>query len=458
MIAQRPSRRAASLANNSAPAPTKQRREEAGAEVFNHASISAVNDSAFSQRFVRPRYDSYCFANLPATITWLLTGQGQSALPLDVFGNLPTRYERVIFLFADAFGWRFFERYAQQSSILKTMATDGVVSKLTAQFPSTTAAHVTAIHTGLNVGESGVYEWFYYEPLVDTIISPLRFSYGRDGTTPDTLRSAPVPPTALLPQQTIYQALLAEGIASHVFQPQPYANSTYTGIVSRGATVHAYTSLQAAFSSLAELVTAQEAGPTYYFLYFDRIDGWGHLAGPNSPRFDETVADFLTTLDQCLYQPARGKAGRTLLMLTADHGQVDVDPRTTFYLNLQMPELTRAFKTNAQGEPLVPAGSARDMFLYVQEAQLAETLAILRQRLAGKAEVYPVQELLGQGFFGAQAPSPALLGRLGNVVILPYQGETVWWLEAGVYDMPFFGHHGGLTPQEMEIPLLLLPL
>ncbi|HEY7349482.1 MAG TPA: alkaline phosphatase family protein [Ktedonobacterales bacterium] len=426
--------------------------------MFNHASISAVNGSTFSERFVKPLYDSYCFSNLPAAIARLLTGQGPSPLPPDVFGDLPTRYDTVIFLFADAFGWRFFERYADQYSILKTMITDGVVSKLTSQFPSTTSAHMTTIHTGLNVGQSGVYEWYYYEPLVDTIISPLRFAYGSDRNTPDTLRRSAVPPPAFFPEQTLYQSLQAQGVASHVFQWHHYAHSTYSEIVGRGAALHAYTSLQEAFSSLAELVTARVAGPTYYFLYFDRIDSIGHAAGPTSKRFDETVESYLTALDQCLYQRVRGKAGKALLILTADHGQVDVDPLATCYLNLQIPELARAFRTNAQGAPIVPAGSPRDMFLYIQEEQLAESLALLQQRLAGKAEVYPVQELLAQGFFGPQAPSPALSGRLGNVVILPYAGETVWWLEPGVYDMTFFGHHGGLTPHEMEIPLLLLPL
>jgi hypothetical protein len=428
--------------------------ERGSAAVFNEASISVVNDSTFSQQFVKPRYDSYCFSNLPATIAWLLTGQGQPALPPDVFGDLPTRYDT-----ADAFGWRFFERYAEQYSILKTMVADGVISKLTSQFPSTTAAHVTTIHTGLNVGQSGIYEWHYYEPLIDDIITPLRFSYGRDRNTPDTLKQTGISPAALFPQQTLYHALQAQGVAAHVFQWHQYAHAIYSESIAQGATLHAYTSLQEGFASLAELVTTQQdAGPAYYFLYFDRIDSMGHFAGPNSARFDETVAGYFTALDQFLYQRVRGKAGKSLLILTADHGQVDVDPQRTFYLNQQMPELARAFKTNAQGVPLVPAGSARDMFLYIQEDYLAESLAALQERLAGKAKVYPTRELLAQGFFGPQEPSPALLGRLGNVVILPYPGETVWWFEAGAYDMTFFGHHGGLTPHEMEIPLLLLPL
>ncbi len=426
--------------------------------MFNQTSISAVHASTFSERFVKPLYDSYCFANLPGTIQWLLSGQGQPTLPRDVLGDLPTRYDAVIFLFVDAFGWRFFERYAGQYPILQTFAAEGVVSKLTSQFPSTTAAHVTSIHTGLNVGQSGIYEWHYYEPLVDDMISPLRFSYARDRMTPETLQRAGIPAASFFPQQTFYQALQARGISAHVFQAQSYAHSSYSEVGSRGAAIHGFATLPEAFASLAELLTTPNAGPAYYFLYFDRIDSRGHFSGPNSQRFHDEVKNFLTALDEGFYQQVRGKAGKALLMLTADHGQCDVDPQTTFYLNVQMPDLARAFKTNAQGTPLVPGGSARDMFLYIQEEQVDETIAALRQRLQDKAEVYAVEDLLSQGFFGSQPPAPELLPRLGNVVILPYAGETVWWLEAGVYDMNFFGHHGGLTPHEMEIPLLLLPL
>jgi hypothetical protein len=145
-------------------------------------------------------------------------------------------------------------------------------------------------------------------------------------------------------------------------------------------------------------------------------------------------------------------------MMTADHGQIEVDPQTTYYLNIQIPDIGRYLKTNQQGQLLVPAGSARDMFLYVKEEYLVEAVAFLREQLAGKAEIYPTQELVAQHFFGQQAPSSAFLNRLGNVVILPYKNETVWWYQEGVFGMHFQGHHGGLTREEMEIALLVLPL
>ena len=145
-------------------------------------------------------------------------------------------------------------------------------------------------------------------------------------------------------------------------------------------------------------------------------------------------------------------------MITADHGQTEVNPNTTIYLNREFPRIEQYMQTNAKGNLLVPAGSARDMFLHIQEERKDDAVALLQKSLMGKAAVYTTQELLAQGFFGTQEPSSTFLKRVGNVVILPYEHETVWWYEEGKFTMNFFGHHGGLTPAEMEIPLLLLPL
>jgi hypothetical protein len=429
--------------------------------MLNSASLSAVNAAKFSQRFVRPRYDSYCFSNLPATIDFLLTGHKSQMLPLDVLGNLPTKYDTVIFFFIDAFGWRFFERYVEKYAFLKTVSSQGVVSKLTSQFPSTTAAHVTCMHTGLNVGQSGVYEWNYYEPLVDDIISPLLFSYARDKTRRDTIKHASICPTQFFPQQTFYQTLQSRGVTSHILQSQSYTPSTYSDIVFRGARVHPYKTLHDALATLTNLLVNKpttQTAPVYYFLYFDRIDATCHNHGPLSRQFEDEVDRFLTTLDQAFYKSVRGKTGKTLFMMTADHGQVEVDPRNTYYLNRQVPGITRCLKMNKRRQLLIPAGSARDMFLHVKEEAVDTLVLELQRRLAGRAEVYRTSELLAQNFFGLQPPSHLLLDRVGNVVILPYKHETVWWYEDGKFSMHFYGHHGGLTPEEMEVPLLLLAL
>ena len=425
--------------------------------MLNTTSLHAVNNSGFSERFVKPLYDSYCFSNIPQTITFLLTGEGQSSLPLDVFGNLPTRYDKVIMFFVDAFGWRFFERYAEKYEFLTTMLTSGVVSKMTSQFPSTTAAHATCIHTGLNVGQSGVYEWQYYEPLVDDIIMPLPFSYAWENTR-DSLKQSAIPAEAFFPQQNLYQRLKARGVVSYIFQHQAYTPSTYSDVVFHGAQIVPYHNLADALTRLSNTVLAHKAPPYYYFVYYDRIDTFCHLYGPHSAQFEKETETFFTAIHELFYKKVHGKVKDTLFLMIADHGQVEVNPKTTIYLNQQFPGIKQYLQTNAQGKPLVPAGSARDMFLHVRNEDIDEAIVYLQHSLAGHAEIYKTADLVAQDFFGTGEPSPVFLQRVGNVVILPYAHETVWWYEAGKFNMRFLGHHGGLTPQEMEIPLMALML
>lgn len=426
--------------------------------MLNATSLNAVNGSRFSHGLVQPLYQSYCFSNLPATIQYLLTGSGQSALPPDVFGDLPTRYNKVVLLFVDAFGWRFFGQYAEKFPLLKTCLQHGAVSKLTAQFPSTTLAHVTCINTGLNVAQSGMYEWNYYEPLVDAMITPLRFSYAGD-LRPDTLKDCGVPPEAFYPGRTFHQALQSLGVQSHVFLPAAYSHSTFSTLIFRGATsLYSFHSLEHALDQLTLHLTAKEESPAYYLLYYNKIDATCHFAGPGSPDLAQEIDYFFSTLQQRLYQKLRSLTGDTLLMLTADHGQIEVSPHTTFYLNREIPGIERYLHTNRAGAFLVPAGSARDFFLHVKEEQLDEAIDLLQRSLAGRAQVYRTRELIARNLFGSPSPSDAFLARVGNVVILPNAHETVWWFEHGRFTMPFQGHHGSLSPEEMEIPLLLLPL
>ena len=90
--------------------------------------------------FVRPRFDDGGFVGIPNRIKEAFAT-----------GN----YDAVVLFLVDAFGWRFFERF-QEAAFIKRIAKHGKIEKLISQFPSTTAAHLTTIHTGWNVGQSGV--------------------------------------------------------------------------------------------------------------------------------------------------------------------------------------------------------------------------------------------------------------------------------------------------------------
>ena len=85
----------------------------------------------------------------------LLTGESWNfSLPISCFGGSKETYDQVILLFLDGFGWKLFERHLEHPFLRRFME-KGVVSKITSQFPSTTSAQVTTIHTGQEVGQTG---------------------------------------------------------------------------------------------------------------------------------------------------------------------------------------------------------------------------------------------------------------------------------------------------------------
>jgi Type I phosphodiesterase / nucleotide pyrophosphatase len=423
--------------------------------MINQESLTAVASARFSTQFMRPLYTGYGFAQIPQTIRYCLTDSDQKGVPFGTRDDLYQKYDAVVLLFVDAFGWRFFEQYHQRSPFLRRAVEQGLVSKLTSQFPSTTAAHVTTMHTGLPVGESGVYEWYYYEPLLDRMIAPLLFSFAGDPNR-DTLTSTGVAARAIYPAQTLYQELQSHGVDAIVFQHIGYAHSPYSKVVTNGARMVPYRTLPEALVNLGQLIERQKRR-SYYFLYVDSIDTICHRYGPDAPHTAAEIEAFLAIMELIFHKNLAGTPQRTLLLLTADHGQIAINPATTIYLNQRFPEILPYFMTNRAGQPLAPAGSSRDMFLHIKDADLDQAQAFLQQALAGRAEIYRVQQLIDQGFFGTTSPSAAFMSRVGNLVILPYAHETVWWYEAGRFEQKFYGSHGGLSPAEMETLLLALP-
>jgi len=387
--------------------------------------------------FIKPRYDTGGFTSLPQRITEALSAN---------------QYNAVVLFLIDAFGWRFFEKF-QETPFFQQIARPGTVTKLTSQFPSTTAAHITSIHTGMPVGEHGIFEWNYYDPVLDTVIAPLLYSFA--GTSQrDTLKPTGAKPASLYPSTNFYRLLKQQGVAATIFQHREYTPSTYSNVIFKGAKAIGYRTLPEALVNLADKLS-QAKPPAYYFFYFDRIDAICHEYGPESAQTTAEILVFLMTMKHIFLKALAGNHKKILFLLTADHGQVEVDPQTTIYLNREpaFSGMEEFLKTNRNGELIVPAGSARDFFLYIKPEALDEAQAFLASRLDGRAEVRKVSELVQAGYFGPVI-SPQFRARAGDLVILPYRGESVWWFEKDKFEQKFRGHHGGLTKQEMEIPLI----
>lgn len=412
----------------------------------------------FAAPIVRPQYQANCFANLPQFVLATLLGQSSSPLAPIGLDRLPQRPRQVVFMFLDAFGWSFFERYRERSTFLRRIDQAGSVTKLTSQFPSTTSAHVTTLLSALPVGQHGVFEWNYYEPQLDAVITPLLFSFAGD-KAPGTLAKVGARPEDILPSESLGQRLKAGGVTTYAFLHQSYAGSPYNALVNRNDRLIPYKTLPEALTNL-RLRLENQQGSAFYFLYFDAIDSICHDYGPDSPQVEAEIEACLATLTRWLERGLRTSGGDTLLLVTADHGQTAVDPATAIYLN-HLPDFARLeplLRRNGQGQLLVPAGSPRDMFLYVRDGCVDEAHDLLSRWLAGRADVVRVADLIEQGYFGPAPVADTFRARAGDLVILPHAGESVWWHEKDRFEQRFYGHHGGLSAEEMEIPLLLYAL
>ena len=229
---------------------------------------------------------------------------------------------------------------------------------------------------------------------------------------------------------TLYERLAAAGVPSVVMHPSSFSPSTFDRVSTVGARLAPFATLgqgMAAFSNaLAE--------PGYAYLYWDRIDAQGHHHGPDSREFDAAALEALDWLERGL----RTVPG-TLLLVTADHGQVAVDPARVDYLDDLWPPLRDRLRHR-------PAGSARDVFLHTSATH--EVVEELAARLEGRAEVHAVADLVAAGRFGTVGPR--LRERLADVCVLPGPGRMAWLRAFAGPETHFRGHHGGLHPDEVD--------
>ena len=413
--------------------------------MINERSLAAVDSARLPGGRVRPLYDSYGFARIPGTLLQLFGGRDAEALPGDVLPALGDAPPRVVAVLIDALGWAFVERFAERSPLLARLRSEGVVSKLTTQFPSTTTAHVTTLHTVQPVGEHGSYEWFVYEPSLDRLVCPLTAGFA--GEPAGGLIAAGADLGEIYPRADGFAARLARlGARCNLVQPAETVEAPFTRIMAGPGVVHGVESARAGAALAAQLAGA--SAPSLTLLYLDDFDTIAHELGPDDPRSEAVALDLLAAVEQELVAALEHTPG-ALVLLFADHGQLPTDPERCVYVNERCPQLVPLLRRGADGRPLAPAGSARDLFVHVREGALEEALGLLEQLFGDDAWVVSTAQLAADGVFGPRI-SERFSARVGDIVVLPRAGIEAWWREPGRFEQKMRGHHGGLEPAEAE--------
>jgi hypothetical protein len=373
--------------------------------------------------WVRPRYGEAALADVLPSVLAVLGVPG-SPDPLGLAAQLDG-VRRIAVLLVDGLGTYQVRAAAPYAPALAALAA-GPGRQLTAGFPSTTPVSLVSLGTGAPPGRSGVLGFSVRAP---------------DGGVLDHLAWRGDPdPAVWAPLPTCLEVAAAAGVAVTVVSRTQYVGSGLSIAANRGGTFRESVDVD----TLADgMLAALRAGPGPVLVsgYHPEVDRAGHDHGLTSDEWHAAAID----VDRLVDRLVTGLAPDAALLLTADHGQLDV-PATGRFDIAADPRLSAGVK--------LVAGDPRARYLYVTAGAEADVAAAWRDVLGPAAHVMTRTEAVAAGWFG---PVPrAHLDRIGDVVVMCTGRHVVLSRDterASVAAMIAF--HGSATAAEMLIPLMI---
>ena len=310
---------------------------------------------------------------------------------------------------------------------------------MTSVFPSTTASAVTTLLTGLAPVEHGMTGWYIWLRELESVIAPLPFTTRAGGTS---LTELGVEPDDIFIAPTVFERVRAD---CHAVQPADLVDSQYSRAHTRGAASTGFRRLGELVDCIVDIVgNARER--TYVSAYWPVLDTLSHRFGAASSRTRRHLAAINAHFERL--RAALTGSG-TLLVLTADHGFVDVRPETRLDAG-SVPGLGPMLSRPLCGEPRVA-------YCYVRDAHRAEFAQWMDDALGGAGHVVESASMVEDGWFGLADPHPRLLERVGDFALVMRDDYAIADRLAGEKPFRQIGVHGGVSRDEMQVPLVVVP-
>ncbi|WSK45680.1 alkaline phosphatase family protein [Micromonospora maris] len=374
---------------------------------------------------VTPEYGGRSLADvLPSALAVLGVPGGADLLGLaDELAGV----RRIAVLLVDGLGWHQLPIAAPYAPTLAGLtATTG--RPLTCGFPSTTPTSLVTLGTGTASGAHGVLGFTLRVPGTDRVLNHIEW-------TDDP------PPMRWQPVTTALERARAAGVAVTVVSRPEFGGSGLTVAANRGGDYRGAAGVDALAATMLAALAAG-TGPTLVSGYHPDVDRHGHLSGVDSVPWRTAVTD----LDALLARLVDGLPSDAALLVTADHGQLNVPAEHRFDLDTD-PRLTAGLQ--------VVAGEPRVRYLHVVPGATEDVRAAWSQVLGPAARVLTRDEAVATGWFG---PVPEEhLRRIGDIVVVCNDTYAVL---ASRSESPMLsrlvGFHGADTAAEMTIPLLVV--
>jgi predicted AlkP superfamily pyrophosphatase or phosphodiesterase len=323
------------------------------------------------------------------------------------------RAKSVVLLVLDGLGWDAIGEHAEAMPTLSAMS-GGPVSTVV---PSTTAAGLTSIVTGLTPAEHGILG--YRMRVGGEVLNILQWRTAAGEKGPDP---ASVQPHAGFLGHDVPQVTRAD-----------FGGTGFTGAHLRTGRLLGWRTSAVLVERCRRLV---EAGEPFVYAYYDGVDKVAHEFGLRDEYFaaelryaDRLVADLLAVLPSWC-----------ALAVTADHGQVHVGPEGMRDLDA------------VAGHVAAYAGEGRFRTLFARPGSTRRLAELAQDAYGEEAWVLTREQVWESGWLGPRA-SATVQGRLGDVIIAA-RAPVAYVAPDAPQEARLIGCHGSLTAAEMQVPLL----
>lgn len=409
---------------------------------------------ALPEAFVMPHYDGYSVANIAATVGRLLGVEldgGAPPLPAELWADLADGVRCVVLLIIDGLGYLQLQRVMEQVPFFAHLAERGRMIPITSTFPSTTVTALTSLHTGQT-------------PLGHGFLGT-RLLLSDQGVLADMLRLAPGPsplyeelldwgwqPDQFVTAPSLESRLAEAGIEGVAHTYRFYLNGGLSDILMRGLSEkNGFVGLGDLAIGLRYTLQTRQRQHLFVSVYWSMIDTLSHTYGPTA----EPCQAELRLLGQSLTEnlldklPAAARKG-TVLVLVADHGQVQTPPAEVVGLGAH-PRLRGMLL-------LPPAGESRAAYLYARRGRNEALRDYVLEHLSDRFTLVETETALAAGLFGPPPAKPKLRDRLGDWLLLAHGNSRLVAGEGEGEGIQMYGHHGSLLAEEMLVPLLMVRL
>jgi hypothetical protein len=413
----------------------------------NKISFKEVSNYKFAKEYYRP-HPKYNVKYLLNSIYHLFGLDMGKLLPEDTLGD-GGECDNVILIVIDGLSFYLYERAMSllKKEIVEFFDKNFLVSKITTMFPSSTTALIPYFMTGFLPEESGLYEWWQFEHNSQELVCPFTYQYKRNKEKFD-MKELDVDPKDIFSKSKFYENLTKNGINVSSFTENyttPFNNIVNEEIVVKPAeNINGY---------IDNLLESELKGKNFCYIYSPSIDYFQHKNGVDSKECHDGLVETFEALYRLTTKVKEGSLGKTKIIITADHGLTDIEYTKILMLDKKMKDIERYLKESKKGHKIVNGGSPRACILHIKEELVDEFLKEVKKYISGYGEAYRRDELVEKGIFNTDVKfSDSFDRNMGNVILLAYDGEGIWFDE----DMSSYkALHGGLSEKEMHIPLII---